>query len=49
VARRIGDEEFDHRSTNPLCQTQTKAGGSYKIEGIKEGLYNLEAIRQGGG
>jgi len=33
----------------PIYQTQTKADGSYKLEGIKEGTYNLVAIMQGYG
>jgi len=40
--------EFDHRLAKPLYQTQTKADGSYKVEGIEEGVYNLATIRQRG-
>jgi len=40
--------EFDHRTTKPIYQTQTKADGSYKVEGIEEGVYNLATIRQRG-
>jgi len=41
--------EFDHRLAKPIYQTQTKADGSYKMEGIEEGAYNLVAVRQGYG
>ena len=41
--------EFDHRLGKPIYQTQTKADGSYELEGIKEGMYNLVAVRHGYG
>jgi len=45
----IGDGEFGYRSARRICQTQTKVDGSYKLEEIKEGTYNLAAIKQGYG
>jgi len=45
----LGTAEFEHRLSKPIYQTQTKADGSYKMEGIEEGAYNLVAVRQGYG
>jgi len=43
----LGTAEFEHRLSKPIYQTQTKADGSYRLEGIEEGVYNLVAIREG--
>jgi len=41
--------EFDHRFAEVVAETKTKADGTFKIEGIEEGTYNLVAKKQGFG
>jgi len=41
--------EFDHRNAEPVYQTQSKADGSYKLEGVAEGSFNLVAMKPGYG
>ena len=41
--------EFDHRFAEVVAETKTKADGTFKIEGIEEGTYNLVAEKAGFG
>ena len=41
--------EFDHRFAEVVAETKTKADGTFKIEGIEEGTYNLVAKKEGFG
>jgi hypothetical protein len=41
--------EFDHRLTEPIYQTRTARDGSYRIDNIKGGSYNLVALKDGFG
>ena len=38
------ETEFDHREHEPLYTTLTNADGSWKIENVTKGEYNLEKI-----
>ena len=43
------ETEFDHREHTPKYTTTTKADGSWKIEGVKKGTYNVVAEKEGWG
>ncbi len=43
------ETEFDHRSHEPLHVTQSNADGSFEIEEIEPGVYNVVILREGWG